>query len=161
MSGPSAGIVPFAQEASAGQGAARTLLTGRILVVEDGLDNQILIERFLTKAGATVRVANNGREALVRIAAAIEEHNPFDLIVTDMQMPEMDGYAMARALRSQSYAQPILALTAHALSGDREKCIDAGCDDYMTKPINRPQLIARCLYWMEVRGVHQLSAVAA
>ncbi|HLO40594.1 MAG TPA: response regulator [Phycisphaerales bacterium] len=127
-------------------------LRGRILLVEDGPDNQFLIERFLTKAGAQVEVAGHGGEALVRIEEAVRLGNDFDLIVTDMQMPEMDGYDMTRTLRTGGYERPIVALTAHTLTGDREKCLAAGCDDYLTKPVCRPLLISRCQYWLERRS---------
>jgi signal transduction histidine kinase/ActR/RegA family two-component response regulator len=113
-------------------------ITGaRVLLAEDGPDNQKLISFILSKAGMEVDVVSNGRQAVDRIAAG----HAYDLLITDMQMPEMDGYAAARLLRADGYDRPILALTAHAMEGDRERCLQAGCDDYETKPIDRTSLL--------------------
>ncbi len=115
----------------------RELFGCRILLAEDGPDNQRFIAHLLGKAGATVEVTGNGRQAL----AAIEQHDAFDVVLLDMQMPELDGYAAASAMRGLGARVPIIALTAHAMAGDRQKCLDAGCDDYDTKPIDRRRLI--------------------
>jgi CheY-like chemotaxis protein len=109
----------------------------RILLVEDGVDNQKLISLILSKAGADVEIAENGRIAVDRLAAGA----CFDLIFMDMAMPEMDGYSATRALRSMGCRLPIVALTAHGLQGEREKCLAAGCDEYATKPISKKELI--------------------
>ena len=111
-------------------------LRGRVLLAEDGYDNQQLISIFLRGAGLQVVIAENGAVALRK---ALAEH--FDLILMDMQMPEMDGYTAAKELRLRGVTLPIVALTAHALSDDREKCLNAGCTDYLTKPIEEATLI--------------------
>lgn len=124
-------------------------LRGRILLAEDGEDNQRLISHHLRKAGAEVVIAEHGRRALELIGAAEATGRPFGLLVSDMQMPEMDGYTLARTLRAQDNAIPIIALTAHAMADDRQKCLDAGCNDYASKPIDRGALIATCARWMQ------------
>jgi len=121
--------------------AGEQRLTGsRILLAEDGPDNQRLIAFFLRKAGANLTIVGDG-EAAVRTALDAQDcDEPFDVILMDMQMPIMDGYQATTRLRQEGYARPIIALTAHAMAGDRRKCLDVGCDDYATKPIDRSRL---------------------
>jgi signal transduction histidine kinase/DNA-binding response OmpR family regulator len=108
----------------------------RILVVDDGSTNRKLVGLILDRAGAETLSAENGR---VGVDLALSE--PIDLILMDMQMPIMDGYRAARELRLEGYSGPIIALTAHAMSGDERKCREAGCSGYLTKPIEPHQLL--------------------
>ncbi|MEM9416090.1 MAG: CHASE domain-containing protein [Planctomycetota bacterium] len=122
----------------------------RILFAEDGEDNQRLIGFHLKKAGATVTLVENGRLAVQALSVdgtlegPIASNPPFDLMLTDMQMPEMDGYTAVRLLRKKGANLPIVALTAHAMSSDADLCLEAGCDDYASKPIDRARLIEIC-----------------
>jgi CheY-like chemotaxis protein len=96
----------------------------------------------LGRAGADVTLAENGRIACEKVAAAQATSKPFDQIFMDMQMPVMDGYAAAAELRRRGVSTPIVALTAHAMSDDRAKCLAAGCSDFLTKPVDREKLLA-------------------
>lgn len=116
-------------------------LNCRVLLAEDGLDNQRLIAFLLKKANAEVTIADNGKVALDLALAEKAKGSPFEVILMDMQMPQMDGYEATRQLRGHGYTGPIIALTAHAMSGDREKCVQAGCDEYLSKPVDRKKLL--------------------
>lgn len=108
----------------------------RILLVEDSLDNQLLATQFLSREGAEVEIANHGEEA---ISAAAKTH--FDLVLMDMQMPIMDGYSATFKLRQLGLKIPIIALTAHAMKEDLQKCLSVGCTGYLSKPFRREGLI--------------------
>jgi signal transduction histidine kinase/ActR/RegA family two-component response regulator len=123
--------------------ASRRTLRAHVLVVDDGPDNLRLISHVLGRAGADVVTAPEGRAALACVEEADRSGRPFDVVLMDMQMPEMDGYAATAELRRRGFTRPILALTAHAVPGTRESCLAAGCDDFATKPVDRHELIDR------------------
>ena len=113
----------------------------RFLIAEDNVVNQKLIARLLEKRGHTVSLARNGWEAL-----ALLEQRPFDIVLMDVMMPEMDGFEATRRIREKEKASgahfPIIALTAHAMRGDKEQCLAAGMDGYVSKPINMEELFS-------------------
>lgn len=119
-------------------------LAGRILLAEDVLANQKLIAFLLQKWGADVHVVDNGALAVNSALSAREAGSPYDLILMDIQMPEMDGYAATSLLRSKGYSGQIIALTAHASADDRARCLDSGFDGFAVKPIQKDQLYAAC-----------------
>ncbi|WP_417385312.1 response regulator [Gimesia sp.] len=114
----------------------------KVLLAEDGPDNQKLITFILKKSGAEVTVAENGEAALHAALRAMEIGLLYDAILMDMQMPILDGYGATRQIREQGYSGPIISLTANAMEGDREKCISVGCNDHLTKPIDRRKLVS-------------------
>ncbi len=108
----------------------------KILVVDDVADNRTLVERYLTPSGVIVSKASSGAEALSQIEA-----DEADLILMDIQMPEMDGYEATTKLRAMGFKKPIVALTAHAMRDELDRCLKAGCDMTLTKPITKAALV--------------------
>ncbi len=116
-------------------------LACRVLVVDDRRDVRHISQHFLEKAGATVATAENGEQAIESATSAQDAGQPFDVIVMDMQMPKVDGLQATAHLRSAGIDWPIIALTADAMKGDRERCLSGGCDDYLSKPIDHAALV--------------------
>lgn len=110
----------------------------KVLIVDDAPDNRLLVTRFLALAGAKTDAAADGAQGIV---CALSED--FDVILMDIQMPGMDGYEAVYRLRSHHYAKPIIALTAHAMKSERDKCMSSGFDAYLTKPISRSDLLIK------------------
>jgi PAS domain S-box-containing protein len=135
--------------------AGTIALHGRILVAEDRIENQRLISLLLRKAGAQVTAVENGQLAVDVALAASEAGEPFDVILMDMQMPVMDGYEATRLLRTRGHSAPIVALTAHAMVEDCQKCLAAGCDDYLPKPFQRRTLLEMAARHICCRGISE------
>lgn len=114
----------------------KPMFTGKVLLTEDNTDNQRLISMYLNKMGAGVTIANNGEEAIKEVT-----NGEFDLILMDMQMPIMNGVDATKNLRGQGYKKPIVALTANVMKADVKDCFDAGCDDFIQKPIIQQQFL--------------------
>jgi PAS domain S-box-containing protein len=120
----------------------------RVLVVDDREEFCYLVSRYIEEAGGRPTAVTDGEAAVEAIAEA-EKTDPFDAMILDIQMPGIDGYETTRRLRAKGFRKPIIALTAGAMLGDREKCLRAGCDDYLTKPIDRRALVERVVHHAE------------
>jgi two-component system CheB/CheR fusion protein len=138
IASPDGAGAPPAADAS---DAPESLAGLRILLAEDSPDNQKLLAMLLKNAGAEVTTVDNGHAAVQQVVQAAEMDTPFDLVLMDMQMPEIDGYQATRMLREGGHDVPVVALTAHALSEHRDECLLAGCVGYLSKPIARSELI--------------------
>ncbi|MEO1614293.1 MAG: ATP-binding protein [Planctomycetota bacterium] len=130
-----------------------------VLVVDDAQTNRHLIRRLLLNSGAMVECVENGQEALDRLLHAdgsIRKHK-FEVVLMDMQMPVLDGYSATRQLRAAGFDLPVIAMTANSMVGDDQKCRDAGCSDYLSKPIDLDDLLKRIRQWAdesrESRGI--------
>lgn len=108
-----------------------------VLVVEDTMDNQVLIRIFLAKLGLKLHFVNNGEEALREI-----NNKKFDVILLDMQMPVLDGYSTVQKMREMKIVTPVVAMTGYSMKGDKQKCIDSGCDYYISKPFSKMDLVS-------------------
>jgi CheY-like chemotaxis protein len=120
---------------------------GRILVAEDNEANRRIVLRILNKAGHQVLAVSNGAEAVRAVSTDL-----FDLVLMDVQMPEMDGLAATAAIRRLDSElrrrTPVVALTANSMSGDREACLRAGMDDYISKPVSRDEVLRKVNCWI-------------
>ena len=117
-----------------------------VLVVDDDVRNVFALTSVLEHQGMRVSFAEDGRQAI----AALDQHDDVDLVLLDIMMPEMDGYETMRVIREEKRRDdlPIIALTAKAMKGDREKCIAAGASDYITKPVDTDQLLSLMRVWL-------------
>ncbi len=123
-------------------------LHANIMVVDDLADVRNLTGFFLESAGANVFYADNGQSAVTSIVAAESSDQPIDLVLMDMQMPGMTGIEATQQLRKQGYSKPVLALTAATMKGERERCLEAGCSDHLSKPIEEFRLLERVMYYL-------------
>ena len=129
------------------QNTQQPKFSGHVLVAEDVKTNQVLIEILLNKMGVDVTFAEDGNKALQKVLS-----NQYDLIFMDIQMPNMNGYEVTEALRKEGITTPIIALTANAMKGDKEKCLEAGCTDYLAKPIDQKQLLEKLRKYIPLEG---------
>jgi CheY-like chemotaxis protein len=126
----------------AGTGFGPSEVAGRILLVDDRVELRMLLRRILTRIGIHIVEAENGHRAMEAVARARAAGAPFDAVLMDVAMPHLDGLDATRRMRALGESVPIIALTANAMAGDRERCLEAGCDDYLTKPFKAHDVIA-------------------
>ncbi len=139
-----AALVESAFDARAGE---LPRLTCHVLVVDDRRDIRFLSRHILTQSGATVEECEDGLVAVARMLELLNDGSVPDLVLLDMQMPNLDGYATAGQLRSIGYTGPIIALTADAMQSDMNKCLEVGCNDYLSKPIDKSLLLCKVAQW--------------
>jgi PAS domain S-box-containing protein len=133
-------VIPISQKSTQD---FSNLKNRHVLVVDDVVDNQNLVSLFLKKSGVEVDVAGNGKEALNKI-----ENSSYDVILMDMQMPVMDGYSATKILRERGFKKPIIALTAHALKEETDRCLEVGCDEYLSKPFLKDELLSKISHYV-------------
>jgi len=141
---------PSAAKGAEVRAGAAKATHAQLLLVDDSLVNQMVATAMLAKAAAHIDVAANGHEAIAAVRA-----KDYDLILMDLAMPEMDGLEATRIIRAMSDGKgrmPIIAMTAQAMEADRERCIAAGMDDYVSKPVDRIVLLQTVSRWLQVRG---------
>ena len=136
-------------------------IVGRILLAEDGIEIQNLVALVLRQAGAEVDIATNGIMALEMLEKERRNGNPYQLLLTDIQMPWMDGYSLVKTLRKQKTPVAVIALTAHASERVKRECVHAGFDDYIAKPIDLNELVEKCSLWLQsqLRRSHSQATV--
>lgn len=127
-------------------------ISGRVLVAEDSHANQMLVKTLLERIGLEVVIAEDGKIALSMVLS-----ESFDLVLMDIQMPNMDGYEATKAIRENGIDVPVVALTAHAMKGDDEKCMAAGCDDYLSKPLDRQKLNYIINKYLSIKNIDERS----
>lgn len=133
---------PHSEDAQIDADERAIQLDATVLIVDDRRDIRFLTSRLLTRVGAAVEEASDGIEAMEKVQSSASRGGSFDLIVLDMQMPRLDGYQVARRLRQSGFDKPIIALTAEAMDGDAQRCLDCGCDAYASKPIDARQFVS-------------------
>lgn len=124
--------------------SAPSLKAARILIIEDNPDHARLFECFLAESGAKVTQRATGLTGLTEILRAGQDQEPYHLIVLDVTLPDLSGIEVTRNIRSRRINTPIVAVTARAMSGDREICLEAGCSNYLSKPLRKDQLLQAC-----------------
>ena len=127
-------------------------LHARILLAEDHDANRQVITLRLNSIGAEVVPARNGKEALEQVRDAAEQGRPFDAVIMDMEMPVLDGYEAVRQLRAGGFTSPIIAVTAYAMSKDRDECLRLGCDDHISKPIEWDRFFRKLIQLLAARN---------
>jgi CheY-like chemotaxis protein/two-component sensor histidine kinase len=135
------GLTKAADQQQRSRDSIDLLIPVNVLVAEDTRGIQFMIRRMLEDAGATVAVVENGERAVTEVLKSRQNGRPFDMVLMDMQMPVLNGFDATARLRALGVDLPIIALTAAAMHGDREKCLKAGCDDYLSKPVDRHALL--------------------
>jgi CheY-like chemotaxis protein len=135
-------------------------LSGRVLTVDDRPEIRFLVREFVEAAGGEVDLAENGEQAVQAWMASRNEQQAIDAILMDVQKPLMDGLEASRRLRAEGYRGPILALTANVMRRDRERCLEAGCSDFISKPIDQYELLQKLARWID-RSRQEASASAA